>query len=589
VPDLPDSILTLIFKAMAKDPPNRYQTMKELAEALEAVCGGKEMVVKAALPPALPSGSRSRGTARKGHHGFDPRWLLLLLLLIIPLGWWLVKQLTSVSGTDTIGPLPVSTLKIITNPTQPNLTFPTIAWATPAKPDVLSHVLFIDDFNDSSFAGSTDSSVWEGDLNQAYQQSGFLKIETKKNQICNTVISASKYIDHNVLMIKLTQPVYFQADLMIDNQYWGDKNNPENISLQADSFVNNMDLIKFNCSLRAIDGSKIQAHCYDAPPVEGEPYHEFKAPVESVYPINEWHTFRIELYPQTKKVIFKFDGQTIGDFTPHDAEKIFGGYWQFLVGNDSCSQQPAVGYVDNVEIGLLIDTVSKSPTATPLANCPFSMPGADSNGVMFEDNFDNHFYDGSINRIWTGEILTAQQADGILSLTQQNKPLWGYGIFPIVFSNTSITEPIYFEADVMIDPNIHSAHTSAQIYLQYFNDYAGKGTFWSADCTMTVEDGGDLHGSCSAGWHKVSTEDYRITASMGELSFGTWHHLRIELYPATMNIKTYMDGFLLGDFYSPGFEQLKTRCFQMDIGTFTKTNSGIKAYFDNVRIGRLTK
>jgi len=65
-------------------------------------------------------------------------------------------------------------------------------------------------------------------LNQAYQQSGFLKIETKKNQICNTVISASKYIDHNVLMIKLTQPVYFQADLMIDNQYWGDKNNPEN-------------------------------------------------------------------------------------------------------------------------------------------------------------------------------------------------------------------------------------------------------------------------------------------------------------------------------------------------------------------------
>jgi len=50
-----------------------------------------------------------------------------------------------------------------------------------------------------------------------------LKIETKKNQICNTVISASKYIDHNVLMIKLTQPVYFQADLMIDNQYWGIK------------------------------------------------------------------------------------------------------------------------------------------------------------------------------------------------------------------------------------------------------------------------------------------------------------------------------------------------------------------------------
>jgi len=69
----------------------------------------------------------------------------------------------------------------------------------------------------------------------------------------------------------------------------------------------------------------------------------------------DWHTFRIEIDPETMEFTYYIDGVISGRGIPLDAERLRGAEFQVVIGiNQSTAAQPVFGYADNIRIGSII-------------------------------------------------------------------------------------------------------------------------------------------------------------------------------------------------------------------------------------------
>lgn len=204
-----------------------------------------------------------------------------------------------------------------------------------------------DNFNNPANDGIFNQSQWRywGELsNQIFQRDGIL-ITTLNEESGNrtwTTLAAQKY-SYTSLDFFASGPTFFEAKLMLDPTVRGQGNIQLHISADDLGGVGSWFV---ECGINEI----AWANCYNSffPFREG---HFFDISGKQVGH-GEWHTFRIEINPDTMTVTYYIDGQLGGSHTPPDANLIKTGKFTVGIGNWRESTDGIItGYIDDVRIG----------------------------------------------------------------------------------------------------------------------------------------------------------------------------------------------------------------------------------------------
>jgi len=84
---------------------------------------------------------------------------------------------------------------------------------------------------------------------------------------------------------------------------------------------------------------------------------------------DEWHTFRIEVEPETAELFFFLDDQLWGNYLPGDVWRTADAKFQLNIGAYWEQNTSATSYVDNVFISNVSGASPPSPTSTPTGIC----------------------------------------------------------------------------------------------------------------------------------------------------------------------------------------------------------------------------
>jgi len=198
------------------------------------------------------------------------------------------------------------------------------------------------------------------------------------------------------------------------------------------------------------------------------------------------------------------------------------------------------------------------------------------NPTMYDD-FNNPLYNGKFNiALWnyegdtsSGEII---QENGSLTLGAN-----GYNHLVALNSSQSYkpTYPMFVESEVMLDP---ATAKGAVISIGFVaSDGYSLCGIWAGLAgidTQTI--------SCWSVYFGVAQTDYDV-----RITPGTWHLLRIELYPDTMTFAYVVDGKEVGSYVPRNPDKLKNLSYSHSLQLWTGELSAPSAtgYVDYVRSG----
>ena len=196
IPDLPETVERLFFKALAKDPANRYDSMEAFNQAIEKVLAGKEAPAEPAQPkpaPAEPAPPEPEPTPVKPPAA-KKNWMPLVGIAAVALLAVAVVFGLNRNGTepDTEAAVPPATSAPTDKPDTPALDQPSdSASADPSQPpfmdgEIVRH-LTMDDFELNTGDWSADASVVE-------QHDGFVRL-TPRSAEQDGVLRAVPAID----------------------------------------------------------------------------------------------------------------------------------------------------------------------------------------------------------------------------------------------------------------------------------------------------------------------------------------------------------------------------------------------------------
>lgn len=206
-----------------------------------------------------------------------------------------------------------------------------------------------------------------------------------------------------------------------------------------------------------------------------------------------------------------------------------------------------------------------------------------SDPTMYDD-FNNPLYNGKFNNaLWVGEDIPAGrivQENGSLTFELNDYP-GQIGIYASKNGYKQPTSPIFVESKMMLDP---TSRDNAAIYV----GFGASGSGATSACTIFAHTGATYtqEVSCSS---EVDLPEIPLESYSVNITPGTWHLLRIELYPDTMTFTFFVDGNKIGSYVSQDPDKLKDVSYVpvVFVGSGTDSAPRVNGYVDYVKIGKI--
>ncbi|MEM7346846.1 MAG: hypothetical protein AAF485_21620, partial [Chloroflexota bacterium] len=179
-------------------------------------------------------------------------------------------------------------------------------------------------------------------------------------------------------------------------------------------------------------------------------------------------------------------------------------------------------------------TKEPSPTATPTATI-------DADQTVY-DNFENPVNDGGYHQGRWRNFQSAgglpTQHDGILVVSHDGVTNQSTRLIAHHYDNVVLTEPTFFEAKLMLDPDRHDGDAIIHLYIDVLS---------GQDAQCEIDNDGE------AFWQNASLKpswELLYQTPRKSVNFGEWHTFRIEVDPASMTFAYFIDGEFVGS-YTP--------------------------------------
>ena len=191
------------------------------------------------------------------------------------------------------------------------------------------------------------------------------------------------------------------------------------------------------------------------------------------------------------------------------------------------------------------------------------------------DDFNNPLYNGKFNTtLWNADITAGKvvQENGFLTLELNDHP----GQFGIYTSKSyKPTSPFFFESKIKLDPTSRDGSIYAS-----FGSSSGD-----TACTIFAPPIEQASG-CSSELELPEIPQEGYVANMRP---GTWHIVRIELYPDTMTFVFFVDGNKIGSYVPQDPDNFRDLSYTPFVFVQSGTDSApsIIGYVESVRIGKI--
>jgi hypothetical protein len=312
-------VMKVMFKALAKDPAERYQDAGSFAIALERLVHGQ------ALEEIKP-------TKRK--HSSLLRWgaIALVVMTVASVSWFMGSsgqkvKLAILLTENTQNPLS-STLAQSTSPQaiESTSTAETIIFRTSGTPTIPIEMLlppgqtldatmnmgFFDDFNDVSYDGSYNQNLWEmrDTCDNVSQESGMFLFNNKYKGDTNCVFVAKS---HGNTFFNIEGLSWFEADVFLADDF-GYGTATQQITYLTNDIPGNIYWVTCGIIIDAMNVSTF-FDIRDYGQRKESEYH-IELPAE----VNRWYDIRIEIDSDTMKMSCLVDNEILGSHIPIDAE-----------------------------------------------------------------------------------------------------------------------------------------------------------------------------------------------------------------------------------------------------------------------------
>lgn len=204
-----------------------------------------------------------------------------------------------------------------------------------------------------------------------------------------------------------------------------------------------------------------------------------------------------------------------------------------------------------------------------------------STGALI-DNFDNPSYDGIFNpNVWksfNGENAKIYQSDGKLIIWVEQKTPGGAGLTPSTYSQLILTTPISIEAKMMVEQP-QDGHAFILIGSDNIDEYSDCVFGWQAINIAQL--------GCNYMVNTGKRNGYSTNKTM--VDYGTWHILRLEIRPESMEYKYFIDENEIDTYTPPNEDELRKSNFSIQIGCGNNISPSepYLCYFDYVKINPL--
>lgn len=408
------------------------------------------------------------------------------------------------------------------------------------------------------------------------QRDGVLELHGQTAQASDggTMLIASQYLDFT-----LTEPMFFEADVMIDPEV---NDGLMRFRLFKSNLVNDADVWVVDCGIQANADLAAQkqgkliclAGAFD-PKTGNYPYQS-----ESfVVALGVWHHIRIEVEPETMTFSYFLNGEFAGSNRPDNVAALrqatFGLNFDAWQGNEDGT---FTAYIDNIHVGAL-------PQQAELA--------ANKAATLYDDFAENGRFPNPAK--WEAQDTASQQMsflrDGAIDLRGQGS---GHStvLYATEYKRFFITEPMFFEADILVDPVYGNGTARFRLFALHGDDEANLETTWNVDCGIWDWGNQELVAQkkstlvCPGGtWTPEASYSYESEGIV--VDWGTWHHIRIEVEPETMAFRFFLDGQFMGLNRPADATALRQDQFSLVLEAWKASNDLFSAHFDNIHVGKL--
>jgi hypothetical protein len=186
-----------------------------------------------------------------------------------------------------------------------------------------------DDFNNAEFDSDFNHYIWEfwhDNLEGVTQENGSLKIQS-------TLFTSLIAREHK--NVSLDTPTFYETKIKLNDSPVGGS-----ATLQIFVALSNDNYWGTQCGLLVPD----IAFCEAGTKTTSESTYVKQKRID----VKNWYTFRIEIYPDTRKIIYYIDGTTFGNANIPVTED---GLYNLVIGIAPLSRNNTLAYFDDVSFG----------------------------------------------------------------------------------------------------------------------------------------------------------------------------------------------------------------------------------------------
>jgi|GEM_PF-3563852 len=223
-----------------------------------------------------------------------------------------------------------------------------------------------------------------------------------------------------------------------------------------------------------------------------------------------------------------------------------------------------------------IPTATTIPTRTNTPRPSTSVPPTIVADPTIYDDFNNPVYDGRFNTaLWGGDLSVGKivQENSLLTLELNQSQDRDIGLNSS--QSYKPTYPIFVESKMMLDL---TSRKIAAIYVA-FGTSDGRSI-----CAIIVNTKGEQEFNCWSDYFGILQRSY-----VRGIASGTWHVLRIELYPDTMTFAYLVDGEKIGSYIPRNSDKWRDLSYYLmvHVNSGLDTNPSVTGYVDYVRTGKI--
>ena len=222
-------------------------------------------------------------------------------------------------------------------------------------------------------------------------------------------------------------------------------------------------------------------------------------------------------------------------------------------------------------------TTAPTETNTPRPSTSIPATVAPTDPTVYDD-FDNTIYDGKFNSaLWGADTSAGKIAQGNGALSIQLDQYNERDIGLDSSQSYKPAHPIFVESKMMLDT---TSRKDAVIYVTFTTSDGGSA------CAIVMKNiNGDQVVRCWSSYFGAAQRSYEKG-----ISPGTWHVLKIEIYPDTMTFDYLVDGERIGSYIPRDPDKLKKISYSpaVHVNSGTDPNPSVTGYVDYVRTGLIS-